>query len=275
MAPPATTPSSLPRRRRSTPRSAGTPARSTGHGSLAPYEALEVGIRLASALRYHTDRVSGLRAIAHEISRAVDVPVAVWAVAPEGSRLILLGDHRLDRGRHEELVSAFEVWKLHRESGRGFRTFGEAVRRIFEVPAVSVVHVVCGVLVLGRSSPEFEAVRRELASLLLGLSDTGAPTIDGHDAALSAGDPDEGALEAARLSSLTPREREVLVLVESGEGSRAIAQRLAISQKTVKTHVQNIFAKLDVHSRLEAGALARRNGFAAGPTPQQGLLPLE
>jgi DNA-binding CsgD family transcriptional regulator len=274
MASPAATPSSPPQSR-STPRLTEVPIRSTGQVSLSPNEALEIGIRIGSALRHTADRASGLRAIAHEMSRAIDVPVAVWAGATDESRVVLLGDNRLDRGRHDELVSALEVWKLHGGRARGLRTLGGAVRRIFGVPAVSVVDVVCGVIVLGRSSPEFEGARQEYASLLLGLPDTGVPRMNGHDVA-SASDRDEPSLEAARLASLTPREREVLVLVGSGEGSRAIAQHLAISQNTVKTHVQNILAKLDVRSRIGAVALATRNGFAAGPTlPAQELLPLE
>jgi len=63
-----------------------------------------------------------------------------------------------------------------------------------------------------------------------------------------------------RLSVLTPREREVLQLLTEGLDGAAIAERLFLSQATVRNHIQHILAKLEVHSRVEAVALAlRRN----------------
>jgi DNA-binding NarL/FixJ family response regulator len=58
-----------------------------------------------------------------------------------------------------------------------------------------------------------------------------------------------------RISNLTRREREVLVLVCRGADSRSIADELVISPETARTHVQNVLSKLGVHSRLEAAAL--------------------
>lgn len=57
-----------------------------------------------------------------------------------------------------------------------------------------------------------------------------------------------------RLSRLTQREREVLELLSSGANNHGIAQVLSISPETARTHVQNLLAKLGVHSRLEAAA---------------------
>ena len=59
---------------------------------------------------------------------------------------------------------------------------------------------------------------------------------------------------------LTDREREVLVLLSEGANNTEIGQILGISPQTARTHVQKILAKLAVHSRLEAAALARRSG---------------
>jgi len=58
---------------------------------------------------------------------------------------------------------------------------------------------------------------------------------------------------------LTDREREVLALLVEGLSGEAIARRLDVSRNTVRTHVQNILSKLQVHSRLEAATLAVRH----------------
>ncbi len=72
--------------------------------------------------------------------------------------------------------------------------------------------------------------------------------------------------EVALLSSqLTPREREVLGLLVAGSNSSEIARALTVSPNTVRTHVQSILAKLQVHSRLEAVAFARRHHLLAHP----------
>ncbi|HWG63101.1 MAG TPA: response regulator transcription factor [Streptosporangiaceae bacterium] len=67
------------------------------------------------------------------------------------------------------------------------------------------------------------------------------------------------------LDVLSPRERDVLLCMMNGQRGRQIAQQLMISTDTVRTHTRNIFAKLDVHSRLEAVRVAR----AAGLTPPE------
>ena len=61
------------------------------------------------------------------------------------------------------------------------------------------------------------------------------------------------------LSKLTRRERQVLALLADGSDKDAIAVALAISPQTARTHVQNILAKLGLHSRLEAAAFARKH----------------
>jgi DNA-binding NarL/FixJ family response regulator len=58
---------------------------------------------------------------------------------------------------------------------------------------------------------------------------------------------------------LTPRELEVLEMLARGAGGGEIAQRLGVSPNTVRTHVQGILSKLQVHSRLEAAAFAVRH----------------
>jgi DNA-binding NarL/FixJ family response regulator len=60
------------------------------------------------------------------------------------------------------------------------------------------------------------------------------------------------------LGSLTAREREVLSYLAEGIGRREVAERMNLSANTVRSHLQNLMAKLDVHTTLEAVALARR-----------------
>lgn len=59
------------------------------------------------------------------------------------------------------------------------------------------------------------------------------------------------------LAALTPREREVLRCLADGAGRRDVAERLHLSANTVRTHLQNLMTKLDVHSTLEAVARTR------------------
>jgi DNA-binding NarL/FixJ family response regulator len=66
---------------------------------------------------------------------------------------------------------------------------------------------------------------------------------------------------------LTPREREVLSLIELGRTNRQIATELCIEVRTVKNHVHNVLEKLRVHGRTEAAALVR-----ATRIPLQSLL---
>jgi DNA-binding NarL/FixJ family response regulator len=63
------------------------------------------------------------------------------------------------------------------------------------------------------------------------------------------------------LRMLSPRERDVLLSMMEGMRGRQIAENLLISTDTVRTHTRNIFAKLDVHSRLEAVSLAVAAGL--------------
>ena len=67
--------------------------------------------------------------------------------------------------------------------------------------------------------------------------------------------------EDRAFESLTAREREVLALITEGLGNAEIAERLSISEKTVRNHVSNVFDKLGVWSRAQAMVFAHDHGF--------------
>ena len=64
-----------------------------------------------------------------------------------------------------------------------------------------------------------------------------------------------------KINSLTNREYEVLVLIAEGLNNKDIAERLYISEKTVKNHVSNIFKKLDLNDRVQAAIFAYKNNI--------------
>jgi two-component system nitrate/nitrite response regulator NarL len=66
------------------------------------------------------------------------------------------------------------------------------------------------------------------------------------------------------LQELTEREREILGLIGTGLTNRAIGERLALSEKTIKHYVTNILQKLQVRSRVEAALFASRH-LKVGP----------
>jgi DNA-binding NarL/FixJ family response regulator len=72
--------------------------------------------------------------------------------------------------------------------------------------------------------------------------------------------------EAAKIATLTAREREVIALIGEGLRNRDIARRLHISETTVRHYLTVIFAKLEVTDRLELAVYAYRHGLV--PLPQ-------
>ncbi len=79
--------------------------------------------------------------------------------------------------------------------------------------------------------------------------------------------------EEARWASLSDREREVLARIAAGQSNKQIAQTLAISERTVETHVGNLLEKLGVTSRTEAAVWVWAHGFAAEMGLSGGTLP--
>ncbi|MER0479406.1 response regulator transcription factor [Streptomyces sp. Edi2] len=77
----------------------------------------------------------------------------------------------------------------------------------------------------------------------------------------STGDGGPGSRGAERLATLTGREREVLTLVAGGQSNDEIAEQLAVSPLTVKTHVNRAMAKLGARDRAQLVVIAYESGL--------------
>ncbi len=67
----------------------------------------------------------------------------------------------------------------------------------------------------------------------------------------------------ATLSDLTPREKEVLKLVLAGRTNKSIAATISISEKTVEFHLDRIYTKIGMRTRMQAGVWAIQQGISA------------
>ena len=65
------------------------------------------------------------------------------------------------------------------------------------------------------------------------------------------------------LGKLTPREREIIVMLAHGDSNKKIARTLNLAESTVKIHVQGILRKLNLSSRVQAAVFAVENGLVA------------
>lgn len=68
--------------------------------------------------------------------------------------------------------------------------------------------------------------------------------------------------QASPLEPLTEREREVLMLLAQGATNKEIAERLVLTEGTVKNHVSSLLGKLQAENRTQAADIARRYGLA-------------
>lgn len=80
-----------------------------------------------------------------------------------------------------------------------------------------------------------------------------------------------GSRPAVRFE-LTGREAEVLSRIAAGQHTRQMAREMGITVSTLRTYVKNVFAKLGVHSRLEAVAVAANQADLAGQTSPYALV---
>lgn len=86
-------------------------------------------------------------------------------------------------------------------------------------------------------------------------------TLDGHVVHPRPSEPSDSPTVAAAGSPLTNREREILHLVASGSSNADVAERLWVTEQTVKFHLRNIYRKLEIANRTQAGGLAHVSGL--------------
>jgi DNA-binding NarL/FixJ family response regulator len=81
-----------------------------------------------------------------------------------------------------------------------------------------------------------------------------------------ASQPEQNTPTPAQMTQLTPREREVLILLAQGQTNAEVAKQMSISEATVRTYVSHVLSKLRVREKAQAVAAAYRTGFIQPPT---------
>ncbi len=199
-------------------------------------------------------------------------------------RVMIVDDHAVVRSGLGAFLLAFDDLELVGEAGSG----EEAVRKCGEVrpdvvlmdmvmpgmdgaAATQAIRQACSdIQVIALTSfREEDLIQRALRAGAIGylLKNVSADELAGAIRAAHVGKPTlapeaaEALVHAATkptepVFDLTPREKEVLALMVEGLSNPQIAERLVVSQSTVKFHVSSILAKLNAASRTEAVALA-------------------
>ena len=120
-----------------------------------------------------------------------------------------------------------------------------------------------------RVSPQDDRCRRALCRDPCGRGRSGAVGARGRRPPDARG-PAAGVTAVPGVDALTDRETDVLRLVARGRANKEIARDLGIGEKTVKTHVSNVLAKLGVQSRTQAALHAARIGLVDAERSEPG-----
>jgi DNA-binding NarL/FixJ family response regulator len=140
---------------------------------------------------------------------------------------------------------------------------------------ISAAAVAAGALGVVSKSSSFDVLLAALAAVVAG-DDVMSPGVR-HDLIAIHRDNQSRSRQWIRcLERLSPREREVLELLEHGYRITAIAEHFVVSKNTVRTQIRGILVKLDVNSQLEAAAFIRehrpspKDQFSTGETGDRG-----
>ena len=207
--------------------------------SLSRVPALELLVHAAIACNRLDEAASALAEL-RTLERVVGTtPMRACTDVAEGLLAAARGEHERARSLLEDAIDRFG------ECGAPYET---ALARL-ELARVLVA--------LGRPA---DAAREATAARDCLLELGAEADVPAALALLEGGDGDRDA-----LAGVTPREREVLVLLAEGLTNRQIAERLVVSEHTVHRHVTNTLRKLDLPSRTAAAAHAVRSGLVDQP----------
>jgi len=206
---------------------------------------------LAGAVMEAGELGAATRSAVQFLAKEFKTPVASWRADGSGEALRIGPSSGLGSSHRSALEKAAASMHVEIDRQGSLRELRDRTAAVFGRD-VTLVDGGPVVFVASGRQPELEACGRDLAVLLQRLPVSSVTSLDAPFL--------DEEVELARLRDLTPRESEILALLAGGSGTRQMARRLVISEKTVKTHVQNILRKLGAASRLEAAAIAIRAG---------------
>jgi LuxR family transcriptional regulator, maltose regulon positive regulatory protein len=203
---------------------------------------LDLKVRALSMLQRLDEARQALEELGALAELAATDPVRALFLSDEGCLLAASGDHENATRRFEDAMDLFE------KSGSPYET------------ARARIQLAANLKALGRIEAATREARLSITTFeRLGAgADLGAAVrwIDSMKTS-----PAESSAHASD-GKLTAREREVLALVARGLSNQEIAEKLFLSEHTVKRHVANLLNKLDLTSRTAAAAYAVRNGIS-------------
>ena len=115
--------------------------------------------------------------------------------------------------------------------------------------------------VLGGESVISPQMMTKLVSMFRSRADSDAKSTTAQAAAAEQEKPQQSLSRPTLTDTLSAREREILTLIGQGESNKAIGRRLDIAETTVKIHVQHIFRKLGLSSRVQVAVYAAAHGY--------------
>src|SRR5690242_3366233 len=131
---------------------------------------------------------------------------------------------------------------------------------------VQAMKLGCSGIVLKQTAPDLivKSIRKVHSGEIWLDSHTTAAVMRQFSTALEGGHPSASGTKGRERSPLSTREREIVALVAQGYKNKEMAEKMFISEQTVKNHLHNIFDKLGVSDRLELALYAIHNNLHFG-----------